>query len=678
MKTFLPILTLVCCWAMSVPLTAQSTLSSIRTIMQAKCASCHSGATPAAGLDLSGTEAQLYAALVNVNSTMSASGEKLVAAGYPYRSFLLRKVNNGLIDAADAGLTADEGEAIAHSGTTIANNEVELIRQWIYAGAKQNGNAVNKTLIDEYYADGGLPFIERPEAPAAGTGFQVHLGPIFIAPGDEREYAIKYRLDTPSDLEVKRVDVKMPIQSHHFILYKFLPGNGNNVSNGLREVGIFNIPGDGASMVAAWAFSSTYRLPAGTAYKWAAGDVMDLNLHQPNYSETNILPSDVYINVYTQPLGTAVKEMKSDLLTFGSPFFFSIPGNAVDYALEEDIINQEQRNIWNIGPHTHKYGVDFDVWRRNADGSKGEHIFEGQENGYYDWEHPKNHYYEPYYTLPANVGIIHRALYTNTSSNTVTFGLTTDNEMMITYMQYTEGQPLTFVGVPNIAERYCVNADPIVFQPMGGTITGAGTSGNQFLPAAAGVGTHLVTYSYLDPTYNETLTAEYSIEVTAAAATPTITQNDQVLSTDGSYETYQWYLNGNALPNATLNYYVPEQSGSYTVAAMRDGCLVVSAGVQYIASGVGAVATPTAQQLWLYPNPYQQQFKVQYQLSEPTDISIALYNTTGQMIADILPNCRQTTGTYTYNCDTRYLPAGVYFVRSTANGVTRLQQIVQQ
>ena len=73
---------------------------------------------------------------------------------------------------------------------------------------------------------------------------------------------------------------------------------------------------------------------------------------------------------------------------------------------------------------------------------------------------------------------------------------------MITYMQYTEGEPLTFVGVPNIKERYCVNADPIVFQPTGGTITGNGTSGNQFLPSAAGVGTHSVTYTYHDPTYN--------------------------------------------------------------------------------------------------------------------------------------------------------------------------------
>ena len=658
---------------------AQTNMGQIRTIFQAKCASCHSGATPEAGLDLSGTEAQIYANIVNVASTMSESGEKLIAPGYPYRSFLLKKMNNGLIHETDAALTANEGDHMptpTYSGEPVTDKDVELVRQWIYRGAKQTGTAVNKNLIDTYYTDGGFAPIERPAPPAAGQGFQIHLGPLFIAPDEEHEYALKYDLGLPENIEVKRLDVKMPIQSHHFILYKYLPGQSNSISNGLRDVGVFNIPGDGSTMVAAWAYSGAYRVPAGTAYKWQGNDVLDLNLHQPNPSQTSILPADVYINVYTQPNGTAIKEMKSDLVTFNSPFFFVIPGNAINYPLEETVIPSEQRNIWNIGPHTHKYGVDFDVWRRNPNGTKGEQIFEGQENGYYDWEHPNNGYYEPYYILPANTGFIHRALYTNTSSSAVTFGLTTDNEMMITYMQYTEGEPLTFVGVPNIKERYCVNADPIVFQPTGGTITGNGTSGNQFLPSTAGVGTHSVTYTYHDPTYNENITAEYDITVTPALETPSITNTDNVLSTSGNYESYQWYVNGNAIPNATLNYYVPTTSGNYMVAIMQDGCLTFSGNSSVVFTGI-ANAPINQSNVWVYPNPYQNEFRIQYQLTETSNINIALYNTIGQQVATIVPVSRQTNGTYNYHFDAQQLPTGVYFLQTTINGKTYLQKLVQ-
>jgi hypothetical protein len=42
------------------------------------------------------------------------------------------------------------------------------------------------------------PFFPKPARPAAGTGYQVRMGPIFIpgtAPKNETEYLLKYVLD---------------------------------------------------------------------------------------------------------------------------------------------------------------------------------------------------------------------------------------------------------------------------------------------------------------------------------------------------------------------------------------------------------------------------------------------------------------------------------------------------
>ncbi|MCI5055247.1 MAG: T9SS type A sorting domain-containing protein, partial [Flavobacteriales bacterium] len=106
------------------------------------------------------------------------------------------------------------------------------------------------------------------------------------------------------------------------------------------------------------------------------------------------------------------------------------------------------RYIWMLSSHTHKYGVDYDIFERNSDGTKGTQLYEGFYNsdytfnqGFYDWEHPAVRYFEPLIENKKSDGLIHEAVYNNTGNVGVTWGLTTQDEMMLIYVQFTDIMP---------------------------------------------------------------------------------------------------------------------------------------------------------------------------------------------------------------------------------------------
>ena len=148
--------------------------------------------------------------------------------------------------------------------------------------------------------------------------------------------------------------------------------------------------------------------------------------------------------------------MESDLLIYPTIFIpntgaeVSFTGNATfdDQNPETDSIY-----VWFLSSHTHKYGTDYDIFKRNPDGSQGDQLYEGFYNttydfnqGYYDWEHPGNLYLDDVYgeilPIAENDGLIQTATFqipgsANESAPFITFGLTTDDEMMLAFIQYT-------------------------------------------------------------------------------------------------------------------------------------------------------------------------------------------------------------------------------------------------
>ncbi len=463
-------LLMLCLLTVTISVSAQSNFTTIYNIFQTKCISCHGGATPQGGLNLTGTETDVYNRIVEVapnNATAVAKGDMRIDKGYPERSFLLRKVAHGL--SSDLELTAGEGNAMPNGQTKLPDHEIELIRQWILYDAKQTGNDVNYQRLIDYYTTGGRPKIIQPTPPAAGQGFQVHFGPVFWAPNEEKEFFKKHDPKIPQDLEVYRIEVVMNAESHHYILRRFTGNSQDNWIDGLVPF-TFNAFSSGKDFLNAWQSPDDLELPLGTGFFWDQNTVLDLNYHLKNY-HSEIMPGEVYMNVYTRPRSTATVEMKAELIPNLAIF---IPNNNQVITISDRVTRSGQTwNIWMLASHTHKYGIDYDIFQSNSNGSKGNQLYEGFydfdytfNQGFYDWSHPPIRRFSPLVPVNMSNGLIHEAKWRNNGPNSVTWGFTTNEEMMLIYVQYTT-QSVNYKP-PIVASNVGSACDPVELSTDGG------------------------------------------------------------------------------------------------------------------------------------------------------------------------------------------------------------------
>ena len=443
-----------------VTLFAQNTYDLVYTTLNVKCsnAACHSS-TSADALKFDGSSASVYSSIINQTPATAAAvtrGEKLVWVNQPYESHLLKRAASWL--DTDLSLPVSEADA-AHTSCGVTVKEAEYIRQWIINGAKQTGNMVDTALINAYYNDTTrAAFFPKPARPAAGTGIQVRMGPIFVpgsGSGSEVEYLLKHEIDFPTDMEVTSTAGNMDPQSHHFLLFKYDDSaSAASMPNGLRKVsltsGTTSFDGNKA-LTGAWQTDNNYILPTGTAFFWPHKTWLDLNYHVKNYTSPGacgIFPFDFYLNLtsVTHLPSSATIEMKTRLVNnIGIVILPNSPAS-FNYA-DGDNGTNETRYIWMMSSHTHKFGTGFNIY--TYDNTKPNNIGDtlyvgtydytnGFDRGVYDWEHPSVEYFSPQRQVNfGNSGVICNTKWNNTSGSLIHFGFTTADEMQLYYYMYT-------------------------------------------------------------------------------------------------------------------------------------------------------------------------------------------------------------------------------------------------
>ena len=404
-------------------------------ILDGSCAGCHdNSANPAAGLSL--TAGHSLANLVGsatTNDDARADGLKRITPSSPEMSLLYRKLS---FTGWPAG--RNYGSPMPLGLPSLSIGQMEFVRQWIAAGAPLAGEVVKDTmLLRDQTRPAEVAFTAL--APPA-QGVQLHIDQFGITPKFERELFLRRNLNNAADLYITRIETKMRVNSHHFLLYTFQPTIPAIIVPAPDVVRDIRNP-DGSMIFAnmlvmgyhvffagSMTQTSDYRFPAGVALKVPANATFDLNSHFINKSTASIV-GEAYANLHT--VDRSQVQRVASTLNMANTSLTLPPGQRT--TITKTFLVDSTITVFMLTSHMHARGEKF-VVKISGGARNGQVVYEN-----IDWEHPAITNLATPLVLQKGEGLTSEVTYNNTTTRTIVFGLTSEDEMDIIFGYYYGG-----------------------------------------------------------------------------------------------------------------------------------------------------------------------------------------------------------------------------------------------
>jgi Zn-dependent metalloprotease len=238
---------------------------------------------------------------------------------------------------------------------------------------------------------------------------------------------------------------------------------------------------------------------------------------------------------------------------------------------------------------------------------------------------------------------------TTTGSN----GCTSTSNITVTSNTTTPTASIT--NNSGTTELNCINTSISITATGGTTYSWSGGLGNNANATISAPGTYTVTVTGANgcsSTSSITITSNIT-----APATPSISWNGSQFSTTATGVTYQWYLNGNAIPGATSATFTPDSIGVYKVMVTSNGCSSSSDNYTLVVTGIDPTLTLSPFDAQVYPNPTKNDFVIKFGETPDMTLDIQLINNLGIVLKTIKTRSNLTT------VKVNGLPSGIYFVK---------------
>lgn len=306
--------------------------------------------------------------------------------------------------------------------------------------------------VDPGVDGGGDPLVDGGGLPPGDGGplesHTITFGPIEdVPPGTENTQCVVVRLGNAAQLRVGAIHNVLATGSHHFIVYRTNATEEQAVPFDCEPFVDTLDPAAGSPLMITQRADELLELPQGVAFSLEPNQMIRLEMHYINYSPE---PIDISATAEFIPIPDAEFMHEADFLFIGNPDIDLAPRSTATLGPTyfELPVEFEGVNFFGITGHTHQYGTNVQVWSTPSE--------TGADTAVYDvagwnWHEPATVRHDPAFQVPNGGGFRFTCEWNNTSSETVGFGESANDEMCFFWAYY----------YPSRGARVCAHTDQV-------------------------------------------------------------------------------------------------------------------------------------------------------------------------------------------------------------------------
>jgi hypothetical protein len=270
-----------------------------------------------------------------------------------------------------------------------------------------------------------------------------------VQPGVEDTQCIWVKLNNATAIKVHQLDNSLGPTSHHRIVYKDDMDTTEQTTpiDCQPFVGALNTTGMIAPVAITQKKQDEITLPDGVAYTFAANQMVKLELHYINSSDSDPMPANATVTFYDADPATIQNE--ASVLFTGSPDVDIQAGQMAtlhEYFTVPSDIDLSTSHIFGITGHEHHYGTGVQVNVAPASTGPFTAVYNPDP---FVWSEPATQTSTPGFGIPQGGGFDFTCTWTNTGSTEVKFGESATDEMCFFWMYY----------YPSQGSKVCVHTD---------------------------------------------------------------------------------------------------------------------------------------------------------------------------------------------------------------------------
>jgi hypothetical protein len=260
-----------------------------------------------------------------------------------------------------------------------------------------------------------------------GATYDVSIGPVTLSPGEERIVCVDKRLPSDHPIDVVQMTSDLTPGGHHIILYKSSATTENTTPfpcQSFRDILTGTVP-----LFIAQKPHTELEFPRGVAYRFPAGQMVRMELHFLNATQA---PASIAGTVHLGEATAGTVTDHANLLFWGRVDIDIPAAQQATVGPSFHYFRQTDLHIFGVTGHQHHLGTGFKIELANAiDDTAAQTIYENN-----DWANPPLKSFDPPLSPKDGQGFRFTCSYDNTTSQTVKFGESVNDEMCFLWAYY--------------------------------------------------------------------------------------------------------------------------------------------------------------------------------------------------------------------------------------------------